>query len=343
MTNLEIEEDDAKSKFSGLEIEDEQDTKGKGDTSLEFEDESKTKKKTEIDLDIEESLKHKKAEEIEQDWDIHKEYEENVIDLSYEKKKRKKDITLSLDKQSFGDQTIDYHQLKKEFEEVELEFEKQFKMKTVGVRAEDTDLGEEIKSEKEKTEEQRDKVFEPDSKGIEYLIPIVSMYLDKKVRPEEIVTYIVNKLHDTYGGTASILSYKGKEHNDIVIGHTLFQESFNWNEFKKEREGIWKDTLLPTWSDGTFQSTENEFIYPFKEGNSYFGVAIVNFDKKIDELVSSRVEILLESSRGILLDEFHESGGRGTYAGKKKKKEENSGQEKKGFWAKLIPKFKKSS
>jgi len=102
--------------------------------------------------------------------------------------------------------------------------------------------------------------------------------------------------------------------------------------------------LLPTYSDKTFEQKKTTFYYPFTEGIATFAWAECYLPAGTDEEGLRGIEAVLESARGVLLDEFHELGGTGPYAEIKKKEvaSESTGAKVIGFFGKLFGKKKAS-
>ncbi len=186
-------------------------------------------------------------------------------------------------------------------------------------------------------------VIGPDSKGFEHLIPILNMYLNKEVNNENILLFTMKQIYQHYNGVAVILSYNNTTNDfaEEVVGHNVLQTEKKWeDEFNTHIED-WKRATLPTWSDSSFQASSNQFVYPFMEGANKIGVGIVFFYSKLEEKNSNQIEVLLESSRGILLEKSHNLGTKGKYLGTSSKNKKDN-EKKEGFFATLFGKLKAS-
>jgi|GEM_PF-6824940 len=270
---------------------------------------------------------------------------EAEFELDYTKKK-KNEISISWDISKSSEQTIDYGRLKKEFEEVAISMSTPEKIRRDDTHSKDfkDQLNQTSKLKLAEEEDTSDNdVIGPDSKGFEHLIPILNMYLNKEVNNENILLFTMKQIYQHYNGVAVILSYNNTTNDfaEEVVGHNVLQTEKKWeDEFNTHIED-WKRATLPTWSDSSFQASSNQFVYPFMEGANKIGVGIVFFYSKLEEKNSNQIEVLLESSRGILLEKSHNLGTKGKYLGTSSKNKKDN-EKKEGFFATLFGKLKAS-
>ena len=79
-------------------------------------------------------------------------------------------------------------------------------------------------------------------------------------------------------------------------------EAYNrWLKYKEQNLEDLLQKKVPTWSDETFQSEKQEFIFPFYDGSKFLGLAITLFDEKFEQVHAAKVEILIETCRGLYL------------------------------------------
>ncbi len=255
-----------------------------------------------------------------------------------------------------SEEVIDYRALRKQFDDAALlEREKRFKKdhhidsesdsgKAEGTRQNDESLAgiEDLDaqdSEEEEEEEIKD-VHEPKPRGVEFIVKIFQMYLNKR-SDAQIFLYISNVLYKEFGGITGFFLFNKEKHADEIYSaaHNI-EYSGNrqvliddWEKEKKTNRPIWQTYRLPHWSDHKFIKNENQFTYPYFEGVDHIGFSVVNFPKGITAEQSNKIEMILEGARGIFLQRLRDSGIQGQYGDQR-----DEGKEKKGLLGKFFGK-----
>lgn len=250
-------------------------------------------------------------------------------------KVQKKNEFAMPEKTDWGEQTIDYSDLKKQFEETGYtlsgkkevgQFEDSESTKTgiryaqaIGVNA---DIDEEMLEEilEEKKEEEQNKIFEAELKSSLTLIKSLNMYYQYSKSRDDAIKAILELIRDDFGALAAIKYGKGPLDGKLKI------ETFGkWLDDTSRDSiiSIYADAascpILPSYSDKTFEQKRTTFFYPFTEGITTFAWVQCFLPNGIKESELKGLEASLETMRGALLDEFYELGGTGPYAEMKKK------------------------
>lgn len=162
-------------------------------------------------------------------------------------------------------------------------------------------------------------VYEPNSKSLEKIIEMLTIYQDKKMDRLEIFRRCAQIIYEFKNGLTCFLSYNAdkKEYDDLFVSHT---QEFNtdkencgeeqWKQYRSERIKKWGETKTATWSDEWFTglSKDAEFISPVIEGKNILGVVVVHFifkdNQNISESDARRIEVFVESTRGVYLERF---------------------------------------
>ncbi|MCP4913061.1 MAG: hypothetical protein GY909_08075 [Oligoflexia bacterium] len=275
-----------------------------------------------------------------------------------------------------GEQTIDYGQLKKEFDEInwdDLPRKRKNKspiitsvqpvLKTFKRTVYNEDGEEEIIEEAELIEEEvsgRDKVFEPNPVGMDVAIKVLNLYYDKEKTNDDIFEYAAHELYERYKGFTSYYVFdkekgnydevynqfskieitdeeaKGSEHKEDI---EAIKEK--WDEILGEGKAGWQNAKLPIWEDQSFQAQKNIFVFPLYEGVNSLGFNVVYFDYQFKEEDSKTIEMILESTRGLFLQIYEDKYGTSNGVKKAKKQktdEESAGKKIKGFFGGLFGK-----
>ncbi len=252
---------------------------------------------------------------------------EEIIDLG-EKTKHKGEKELVIPKIDRGEQTIDYSKLKNEFD-VSISIERDKSVTTgeykFGSNGEEDSEGtkldipeqdifdEALTEEEQEIIASKETVYEPYSKGLEYVIKVLETYTDSKKDLYTILYQTGNSIFKETKGVTSFFTYnpQNETFNEEYSGHLFIDSGISkglreskWNSLKKDRLEHWSTTKLPIWQDHTFQALENEFIYPFFLSVNHMGFAIVSFASQIKEEESHGIEIILESTRGGYLNKY---------------------------------------
>jgi len=278
----------------------------------------------------------------------------------------KKEDSLSYENEDLGEQTIDYAQLKKEFEGIDYEINSKKKKeygdfdqiaevktytKTILDPTGSLDTMEFEEISKAQEEQESHQVFLPDSKGIENVIEVLNFYYQDKVQYESIYNFITFKINDLFksdlalyfiddkaqlelGHLGAVVSQLGPKllapKEEDCLSKKEFKEMLKeydeeaaeyrknaldiqkyWKEKWETRFSDWMSYQTPTWRDHTFQEVENEFVFPFYEGVTLLGMAVVTPKEEFIEAKAETLEVMLESLRAPMLSEYHREKGPG--------------------------------
>lgn len=162
-------------------------------------------------------------------------------------------------------------------------------------------------------------IYEPNSKSMERIIDLLTVYQDKKMDRLEIFKKASQTIFELKHGLVAFLSYleDKKEFEDLFISHN---QEFNtdkeergeeyWKTIRNEKLKTWMGVKLPTWSDEWFSGNakDAEFIYPVTEGKSLLGLIVVHFvfkeNEQLSEADAKKIEVFIESTRGVYLERF---------------------------------------
>lgn len=206
-----------------------------------------------------------------------KEFEENILDYSQFKKK-KKDGSLSSSEEEA--KKIERQLLDKILEEPEYTF------------------------------------YDNQSFGLEYLVIHSDFLLKENMTAENLFKFIHFALIKEYEGDISFYLFNPSSNENASVGafqclycghetrgNKVLQNDFQ--EFEKENLTSWEETRLPTWKDETYQVEVNEFIYPYFEDGELLGFSVAHFRSTVnDHLDAAKVELLSMCLKGSMLDEF---------------------------------------
>ncbi len=309
-------------------------------------------------MDSRKGIKHQ-----EYDWDI-KHDKKSALDQE-EQGKNKGEMEISFaQKVDLGEQTIDYRKLKSEFDAITINRVGNKKKRSgptyvsdesakdflKGVYDGELEEGlEEISNlARVQDNDKNDQYFEPNPNGIDSAVRVLNLYQDKFLKKENIFKFVANELRSKFRASTFIFSYSREEKiYKITFDHT--QDEFYpsdyiknfWNDFMQENINFWADHNLPHWHDENFSTSENQFFYPLTEGNTKFGFVICVFENQVAQSKTQAIEVIVETIRGIVLEEYREMGVKGEYhssANSSKKEEESV-----GFMKKVFSLFKRAS
>lgn len=314
------------------------------------------KRSKEIDLNIEAlapELKEEKnnREIIETKW-INKKYKreinwdelfqkkkENIYELDQKlKKERGADEIFSLKRKNVGEQTIDYRKFKTEYDKLAEELKSQIQPneKLTPIDQKELILDGLAGLDQEQTAEEsffdematRDEIYTVDTKGIEHAVRVLSLYEDTSKKPEEILKEMATVIYKETGGLSAFFYWsEDLGIQEAYVAHLELDESTSENARRasfnvikgKGTEG-WMQQTLPKWKDESFQALDQEFIFPYYEGISRMGFAVVLYQNGMKESKNKIVETILESCRGVFVNNLHRAGIRGRYNEEQKKK-----------------------
>lgn len=275
-------------------------------------------------------------------------------------KRTKNNEFIMPEKEAFGEQTIDYSDLKKQFDAIEYELagkkkigefdENESGAKPLGFaaaisadEAADEDILEEQEAQAE--EEEQRPIQEAHVKTGPTLVKSLRLYLVPNLDREKVLLGILELLRDDLGVLVAIKYGKGSRDGKLKIDtFEGWLDEETKSKILSTRTSTANCPLLPTYSDKTFEQNKTTFYYPYTEGITTFAWAECYLPAGTDEEGLKGIEAVLESARGVLLDEFHELGGTGPYAELRKKEaqQEGAGAKVLGFFGKLFGKKKAS-
>ena len=238
---------------------------------------------------------------------------------------------LIIKKINYGEQTIDYGRLKKEFDLIEKYGRDavknayqivesgaggaKYSSKVKGAVPFSVEISERvIENNNKEIKEETDTVYPPDSKGLELAILALNLIEDKKLNEAEIYSNIGQMILREYLGHSVFFRFNTETQTiEIVyqVDTDLIKQQFE--TYKHLYFEMWKKLMLPYWSDETFQAKEVFFIYPFFEGTKSMGFAFCIFGQGLSAEKAPRVEVLMESLRTMYLDYSHKSAPSGNY------------------------------
>lgn len=345
------DEDSNKNKDNDKDQDDSNYNRVKLSGGLDLEEDDERKKHSahtehiQTNLDSRKSLKHQ-----DYDWDINKK-KENTENYQNEKKaKSELEITFK-EKVDLGEQTIDYRKLHDEFEAITInrvgsskknegpkyysdDAEKDF---LKGIYDDDLNDGASEISEREKEKqekERKDLVIEPKSNGIEVAIKVLNLYYNKQLNKFDLYEYVCSSLLMNFGAHVYLFNFD-QEKRDFIKSYAISDNSnaveqeviSQFETLYEENKTIWYEKNLPAWSNEKFHTKDNQFFYPYYEGVNKLGYAICLFNNNFEEKNAKSVETILETLRGIFLDDFHKKGFSEKYANEKAPtKAEESGE-----------------
>lgn len=332
---------------------------------LELEEDLERKKHSAHTEHIDTKMDSRKGvDHQDQDWDIlgKKDKSENFD----EEGKKKSDIQISFKEAvDLGEQTIDYRKLQNEFDAITINRVGGKRKRTgpkyysddmtdeeylKGVYGEDyedalDDIAGNIKNRKDK--ESKTQVFHPTPQGLDEAVKVMNLYHNKSLKKEDIFAFIANSLLDRFNGHTFFFTMN-PETSEFINSYSLLSNTEGvdqellekWPALKEENYNEWLEMNLPKWQDEKMITEDNVFFYPIYEGANKLGFAVVMFNKLIEKEQAKSIEIILETVRGIVLDEFHKAGKTEKYDVDLTKKD---GEEKKeGFFKSIFGKFSKN-
>jgi hypothetical protein len=198
-------------------------------------------------------------------------------------------------------------------------------------------------------------IYEPRPQGIQHIIKVLKLYQDptatiesiyQKITSEayldyqcDVIFYLVDKSENKHkchqnGFINNRLSKpiessfeKIDDYKESMINYeenlTIYQQ--DWVEIESEHYEYWSMCKSPIWSDPTFQNFENFFVFPYFDGKTHMGFAIIKPESVINKDQTAPLEILLESARGLYLNEMNKKEVKTTISTNKKKVKKETG------------------
>ncbi len=300
--------------------------------NIEYEDPIK---KEAINNDSEDYGQHqikKEQNDNEYDWDNLSDSTSNVLNFNTTHKKVG-EVQIKLgDDYNQSEQTIDYSRIKEEFTNNSNNIN--------DVVAIVPDIKSDIKQEQEDNNEEMNNIIAPNSKGVEFAIRILNMYLSNASK-NDILNYISETIYQKFKGETHLLIHSNGTFENFSNDEN---DNAEWIDFKNEHLDTFKNIKVPTWQDSTWQKKHNIFYYPFYEGSNYHGLIVIKTSiDNISQNLSDQIETILETARALYLSNAHDSNVARKNITKNKKKDKinkynNTKNEKKGFWNKIFQK-----
>lgn len=319
---LKLVEEDRNERTSG----EEEDGDSFSSRKIDVVDKEDTKKKDlsstgKVDK-IDSFLRGGEAKKKDLDWDLNE--RKNSIDLGLEKSaKRGPDNVQKKESIDLGEQTIDYRQMKQEFEAIS---------RGEDIYGEDSGATGTSGNSHREHEDDSFKVIELEAAGFEFAINILNMIYQKEIKPEEFYKAISTELELHYRASPVFYSYKAsdKKHTEVYDGISqmpLTNENNEfkswWVDYKKDetvfknvfndaasktmstwvcREINWEDVELPSWAANELTNKKVELIYPYYDGVDRMGMAVLYFPNGINPKDARGIEVTLEMARSLMLD-----------------------------------------
>ncbi len=213
---------------------------------------------------------------------------------------------LIIENQDLGEQTIDYGQLKKEFEGINIDgipnkkkqygaFDNVAKIKTYTKKVinpegnlEDMEF-EEIQATEE--EQETEKVFEPLSLGMEYAIEVLNFYFDDKSEPQSLCEFINDKVKLQFDGATVFYTTKPGKELEILYNGFIANGAGKPPEKPKQEE-----------LDALTRSERKEFEDDYKQDLSSYEKEVDAFKKAWELGPATRYGQWLEKSTPAWLD-----------------------------------------
>ncbi|EQC50285.1 hypothetical protein M899_0331 [Bacteriovorax sp. BSW11_IV] len=329
-TELEFEKD----KYKAQDKEKELNKKNNQGNGLNIEDEDNGPKigKSSTEhiktyMDSREGIKHKQY-----DWNLKKDEKGSTFNLDKKDKKNNVEINFK-EKVDLGEQTIDYGQLKKEFEDISIYgsggTKKKLGAEFIGDDNAETektnvlypsDLLEKydlpIPAENLQDDVVIDRFFKVESHGIEVALKVLARYEQRKNNFEDNIIFIAEELFLRFGAHLEFYQTEhGQSSPKKIYSHynesKLFEEDFLKNKEieLKTRINELGPFNIPTWKDDKFLTETNTFYFPYLEGVEKLGYALIDFPKGTNDLAKKEqgvvIETMIESLRGFVLDRYH--------------------------------------
>lgn len=313
-----------------------------------FESDLDSKKKSFTEVDVEKKRKgrfeevdinHTKKNLLYEQTEENKKKSQTLeLDLGSNNKKLKFDETLSNKKSSFVETAqkdvndgpkiseTSHGSGLKDYEEQTLDYS-QFKVKKDYKESElSVDKANELKSQQKLEallQEDEYVFYDNRSYGLEYLIIYNDFLLNNKMERSHLYKFIHFALLKEYQGVISISVLDSRVENinesegscfrHVYCGHDSSKNKLidsDYERFVISNFDKIISTNIPTWGDETYQVAINDFIYPFYEHGSLLGYAIGHFDRTImSHHDASKVELLVMSLKGVVLDEYNKVAG----------------------------------
>ena len=252
---------------------------------------------------------HKEKEDFSEVMNLDVMKGSSVVEHMNNKLKSKKhhgELKIDFEKKNRGEgETIDYSKIKKEYKELS--------QKLNSLSSDD------IAKLKKKRQEQLytpKKIYEPHSKGVEHLIKIYTIYEDSTKSSDDIITTAERIITEKFQANMALFTYN-KESDSFTDRFQNFElpsadhvETNNsWKKIKLVNFEYWGSVNTPTWKDESFVLPDNEFIFPFFQDSTKQGFIVIAMNTIINANQTFLLEVILESLRGIVIEEYEEEMG----------------------------------
>ena len=291
-------------------------------TNLEVLDDFEGKKKTHLDVE-DVDLSEEKKDPLPEDWDIMD--KNNILQAEGWNKEQIDAVINQMEKNNWQDRNENYQdfyqKLKDKAQPYDEEKEKKHDDFLFSQLSEEKKKGKKQESKEEAKEEKtplpeeenlydKDKIFKPDTRGLEFSIKLVPYLRNPEKKQQDFFEFIANHLYKELGGRSRFLKFSDGSFQDLYIADLslegLAQTSNSWAETKSANSSTWKEVNVPNWSDETWQAEEQVFLFPYFEGVNLLGMGHVEIPKKVNEQDARFVEVLMENARTIYLEDFND-------------------------------------
>ncbi|MFA6237445.1 MAG: hypothetical protein WC635_08985 [Bacteriovorax sp.] len=233
----------------------------------------------------------------------------------------------SLLKPDLGEQTIDYRQIKEEFEA----------MAGNGTSANgSTASSEQGHGLSDSEDEGSFKVVELDSRGFEFGIEVINLIYQKDSKPQDFYKKVSEELISEYKAYPVFFTFRpgDKKHTEVFDSFMYFGDSLvslelkEWwinakteqvvfNDYfektmttwlcrsipsKSGNAPYWEDVELPSWAANELTDKKVEMIFPYFDGVDRMGVAVIIFPLGVVALKEKSIMTTLELARTVMLD-----------------------------------------
>lgn len=159
-----------------------------------------------------------------------------------------------------------------------------------------------------KIEENLNKVYANKSNGIEFIINNLSLLKDienskreMEMIVKEFIQNVGDQLNEICPSKILFLLKDAKNEKYQVLHDMLDENDFNLEDFTPKALTI----RVPKFKDHTLQSYDQEFFYPFYEGEINLGICYLKISHQVSLDQSKFLEMILETCKGAYLTLYH--------------------------------------
>lgn len=253
--------------------------------------------KDEADIDLLFEELNLKTIGLEDDFDEQK--EQQGIDLDAEERKKQKG-------------GYDLQQIKKEYDLTD--YESFTTKKKAGELQLEEAIEEAVAADlyEEELLEEETPYYYPQTLGLEYLLIYNDMLSYENVGTQhlcKLIQFAYKKEFDAPLSLYLVHPSGADKYEPVFEGHmepNSFYEAEEFESYKHQSFGRWREIKIPTFQDETFQSDKNEFVYPYFKEEKLLGFSIVHLHPlKGNHQDAKKIELLSLALVGVIIDEFY--------------------------------------